>query len=109
MESINPKVKRLYRDWTMLHQRMHGKSLMILAMENDISKATVGRVVKKSFIELQVMVMTETQGDPESPRESLFTLDDFNRDPQACRMQMLNDIIGKLERAYPGLKNGATD
>ncbi len=109
MDPINPKVARLYRDWTMLHARMHGAALATLAEKHGVTPNTVARVVKKSFIELQVSVMSETQGDPESPRVALFTLDDFNRDPQACRMQMLNDIIGKLERAYPGLKNGATD
>lgn len=104
MNNIHKSTRAVYLDWIMLRERMHGASLDALAHQYGISTRTVSSHVKRAFIDLQVMVMQETQGDPESPRISLFTLDQFNRDPQACRMQMLDDIIGKLERAYPALK-----
>jgi len=102
---VHSGTRLLYRDYAMLRHRMHGASLTALSTEYGVSKATVGRRVRRTFYDVQVMLMNETQGDPDSPRESLFTLDEFNRDPQKCRMTLLNNLLTKLENAYPALKS----
>lgn len=104
---VPTKAREQHCNYCMLRDRMAGASLEALSEYYGVTKMAVARRVKKTFVDVQVLVMGEVQGDPESPRVALFKLDDFNRDPQACRMTMLSGVIEQLETAYPNLKKNA--
>jgi len=106
------KTAEQYKNLCMLRDRMHGGTTPFLAERYDLSGRAVVRRCKQTFIGLQVMVMENVKADPAGPREGCFTLDDFNRDPQKCRMETLTNLLEQLEQAYPTLKgdeNGATN
>ena len=113
------KTAEQYKNLSMLRDRMHGGTSPWLAVRYGISSRSVVRRCRKTFIELQVMVMENVKADPAGPREGCFTLDDFNRDPQKCRMATLDKLLTQLERSYPALtddllptpgeENGTTD
>lgn len=101
---IHPSTRELYRDYSMLRERMHGASLSALALKYGLSKRVVSRRVKHAFYEIQITVMQDVQADPDSPRKAEFTLDEFNRDPQALRLKVLDSTLAKLRKAYPALE-----
>ena len=117
---VPTKTLEQYRSYQMLRDRMHGATLPFLGMRYDLHPQTINRRCKRTFVEIQVMVMGNVKADPDSPRQAPFSLEEFNRDPQSCRMQILDELIAQLEAAYPVLKdkllptpggkeNGATD
>ena len=97
------KTAEYYKNLCMLRDRMGGGTSPWLAERYGVSSSAVVRRCKKTFIGLQVMVMENVKADPDGPREGCFTLDEFNKDPQKCRMDTLNTLVGQLERNYPSL------
>ena len=100
---IPKKTAEQYKNLCMLRDRMHGGTSPWLAERYGVSSRASVRRCRKTFIGLQIMVMENVKADPDGPREGCFTLDEFNKDPQKCRMEMLTALLGQLERAYPAL------
>ena len=88
----------------MFRDRMRGESLKEVA---DIWGCTVrfaSRHINAVASECMRQAMEQTQGDPDHPSTPRFTVEDFTKDPRAAMVAIMDELIERIEKQYPGIK-----
>jgi hypothetical protein len=93
-----------YRDLCMLRDMLCGHTTKEIALMWGCTTRTALKHIRATGSEMMRQVFVATQGDPEHPGTSRWTIEEFTANPRSCLVAMTFTHIENLEKQYPALK-----
>lgn len=102
---MNKKIRDDYRDLCMMRDAIAGEDMQTIAMAWGCTVRTASSRIRRTASEMMRQAMEQTQGDPDHPASSRFTLEEFTADPRGAMVAIMRGHIETIERDYPILKD----
>ena len=105
METItDKKVRDDYRDLRMMQDQIDGHSIETISAAWGLTVRTARARIKAIASECMRQAMEQTQGDPDHPSTTRFTLEEFTLDPRSAMVGIMRTHIAAIEEKYPGVQ-----
>jgi len=99
-EITDKKIADDYRDLRMMQDKIDGHPIAHIATAWGCSNRVAMSHVKATASECMRQAMEQTQGDPDHPAVSRFTLEEFTKDPRAAMVAIMRSHIAAIEEKY---------
>ena len=99
-EITDKKTATDYRDLRMMQDTIDGHPMEHIAVAWGCSKRVASSHVKAIASECMRQAMEQTQGDPDHPAITRFTVEEFTRDPRAAMVGIMRSHIAAIEEKY---------
>lgn len=101
---LDAKLRDQYRDMLMMREVMRGATIKYVAARYGVSPRTTRLRVNTIASDMMREVMRNTQGDPDHPAKTRWTVEEFTAHPRRCLVEMLESTIKETEDKFPALK-----